>query len=208
MVGLALLAFYRANLGSLPPGTSLTENGDRLFPWFIVSVLPAGISGLVIAGLLAAAMSSLSAGLNSSCSVVTVDLMERFGVTGSDERGRIRRAILVSFGLGIAVVSLSTMVGALEGNLLEKAYKVVNLLVAPLAGLFFLAIFVPWANSAGAVVGAVASLTVVIVINYWDQFTDAPGISFLWATPLGLLAGIVVGMATSWIVRLLGGGRR
>jgi SSS family solute:Na+ symporter len=197
MVGLALLAYYQANPGALPEGVGLIDQGDRLFPWFIVTVLPAGVSGLVIAGLLAAAMSSLSSGLNSSCSVITVDFLDRFGFVCSSERAKIHRAILVSFLIGIAVVVLGSLVGTLPGNLLEKAYKIVNLLVAPLAGLFFLAIFVPWARSGGAILGALASLGVVVAVNYWEVFTHEKGISFIWAMPLGLVTEVVVGMIAS-----------
>ncbi|MCB9782939.1 MAG: sodium/solute symporter [Candidatus Omnitrophica bacterium] len=200
LVGLALLAFYQHHPDHLPQGKNLIDVGDRLFTRFIVWELPAGISGLVIAGLLAAAMSSLSSGLNSSCSVITVDFLDRFSPVGSDERAHLRRAIVVSVILGVSIVTLSTFIGGLEGNLLEIAYKTSNLLVAPLAGLFFLAFFVPWANSVGAIAGAICSVVVVVCINYWKDLTGTTGISFLWAMPLGLATEMVVGMLVSYIV--------
>ncbi len=197
MVGLALFAYYQANPESLPGGIDITESGDRLFPLFIVNVLPQGISGIVIAGLLAAAMSSLSSGLNSASSVITIDFLDRFSATPPTDKDHLRRAILVSIAIGVVVVTLSTFVGAVHGNLLEIAFKVVNLLVAPLAGLFFLAFFVPWANSIGAVAGAVSAVVMVVCINYWEELTGNKGISFIWAMPLGLATELIVGMAVS-----------
>ena len=95
------------------------------------------------------------------------------------------------------VVVLSSYVGTVKGNLLEISYKVVNLLVAPLAGLFFMAMFVRWATALGAVVGAFCGLAVVVTIAYWEDFTGAKGIGFIWAMPLGLLTQMCVGMIVS-----------
>ena len=86
-----------------------------------------------------------------------------------------------------------------HGNLLEVAYKVVNLLTAPLAGLFFLAMFVPWARGFGAMIGAACGLAVVVAVSYWTEITGQPGISFLWAMPLSLVAEVGVGAVVSLI---------
>jgi SSS family solute:Na+ symporter len=110
----------------------------------------------------------------------------------------------VSWLVGVVVVLLSSFVGIVEGNLLEVAYKVTNLLVAPLFGLFVMALFVRWSTSFGTYVGAVFGLATVVAINYWDWFSDVPGISFLWAMPLGLVVQVVVGAAASlapWGIR-------
>jgi len=156
--------------------------------------MPPGLSGLVVAGLLAAAMSSLSAGINSCCSVITVDYVDRFGFRRPDRAGA-RQAILeqvISVLVGVVVLVLSTYVSYVEGNLLDKAYKVVNLLSTPLFGLFFMAMFIPWATPFGTWTGAVVGTVVVVAINYWEQITGAPGISFFWAMPISILAQIAV----------------
>jgi SSS family solute:Na+ symporter len=197
LLGLALLAYFRAHPEMLGEGQSVEHNADQLFPRFIAVGLPAGMSGLVVAGLLAAAMSSLSSGLNSSCAVITVDFLDRFLGAPSEPRKNVRRTRYVSWCVGVVVVLLSSFVGIVEGNLLEVAYKVTNLLVAPLFGLFFMALFVRWATSFGTFVGAAFGLVTVVAINYWDLFTDVPGISFLWAMPLGLVIQVAVGAVVS-----------
>lgn len=197
-VGMALLAYFRAFLHLLPDTRTVLTDSDKLFSRFIVVGLPVGLSGLVVAGLLASAMSALSAGINSTCSVISVDFIDRFrrkkGVSQS-----IGQLKYVSVFVGAVVVFLSIIVNMVEGNLLEICYKVVNLLTAPLAGLFFLAMFVPWARGFGAFIGAACGLSVVIAVSYWKEITGTPGISFIWAMPLSLIAEVGVGALVSLI---------
>jgi SSS family solute:Na+ symporter len=199
MLGLALLAYYQANPHMVPLGASIRTDADRLFPAFIVTGLPAGLTGLVITGIVAAAMSSLSSGVNSSCAVITTDFLGRFNRIRATEAARVRAARVVSWVVGVLVIGLSIFVGAVRGNILEVAYKTVNLLTAPLAGLFLLAYFVPWATAFGALTGAAASLAVVVCINYWEEITGVRGIGFVWALPLGLLTELAVGAFASLI---------
>ena len=197
LLGLALLAYFRAYPEMLGQGQSVDRNTDQLFPRFIAVALPSGLSGLVVAGLLAAAMSSLSSGLNSSCAVITVDFLDRFFGQRAAPRAEVRRTRYVSWCVGLLVVLLSGAVGIVQGNLVEVAYKVVNLLVAPLFGLFFMALFVRWATSFGTFVGAAFGLVTVVAISYWTEITGETGISFLWAMPLGLLVQVVTGALAS-----------
>lgn len=197
VLGLALLAYFRDHRYMLIDGQRIASHADQLFPQFIVFGLPVGLSGLVVAGLLAAAMSSLSSGLNSSCSVIAVDFIDRFRKVSNGDLNHVRRARIISVLVGFVVVVLSTFVGAVQGNMLEIAFKVVNLLVAPLFGLFFMAMFVRWATPLGTILGAVIGLTVACGINYWKELTGTQGISFLWAMPLSLLAQVIVGMVIS-----------
>jgi SSS family solute:Na+ symporter len=234
-VGFGLLAYFRARPYLLADGQTILGDADKLFPHFIVVGLPAGLSGLVVAGLLAAAMSALSAGVNSTSSVITVDFLDRFrrageglgfGVQGSGFGGRgsgfggrgsespqpspdsqsvaseaagVHRVKLVSALVGCAVVCLSLGVNMIHGNLLELCYKVVNLLTAPLFGLFFMAMFVRWATGFGTLVGGACGLTAAVAISYWKEFTGAPGISFLWALPVSLAVEVAVASVASLV---------
>jgi SSS family solute:Na+ symporter len=201
-LGLALLSYFQANPHLVPDGQTIYGNADQLFTRFIAVGLPAGFGGLVVAGLLAAAMSSLSAGINSSCSVVIADFVDRFGLrrrrAGTSAEHDIWLERIVSVVIGIIMVLLSSTVGTVHGNLLEVAYKVVNLLSAPLFGLFCMAMFVPWATSTGTLIGAVAGVVVVTAVNFWEELTGTKGISFLWAMPLSFMVQMIVGMLASW----------
>ncbi len=202
LVGVALFSFFRANPEFLPDGKNLYQDADKLLPRYVVIGLPAGVSGLVVAGLLAAAMSSLSSGINSTSSVVIVDFIER--LSNPAKRGDFDQVVAakrISAVLGVAVVLLSTAIGLVTGNLIELAYKVVNLLTAPLFGLFFMALFVRRATAFGTLAGGVAGLATVVLINYWEDFFATSGLGFMWAMPVGIVVQVVVGIVFS----LLGG---
>ena len=199
-VGLGLLAYFQAFPHLLPADQTVLGDSDKLFSQFIVIGLPVGVSGLVVAGLLACAMSALSAGINSTCSVITVDILDRLpGRKKAAASEGVKSLKYVSIFVGVIVVLLSLLVNMVHGNLLEICYKVVNLLTAPLAGLFFLAMFVPWARGFGTMVGAACGLAVVIAISYWKEFTGTQGISFLWAMPLSLVVEVGVGALVSLV---------
>jgi SSS family solute:Na+ symporter len=204
-LGFALLGYFQAFPEMLASGQDLKTNADKLFPQFIVSGLPTGITGLVVAGLLAAAMSSLSSGMSAVTSVVTTDFIDRSRQTKLSEDQHLRLAKYISLGVGVVTVLLSFMyVSKVHGHLLEVANKVVNLLTAPLFVLFLMAMFVPWATGPGSIIGAAAASIAAALVAYWDQLTGRPGFGFTWIMPVSLIVGFVVASLAS----LLSGRRR
>lgn len=195
LVGLSMLAYFTSN-PLLLNGKSIVEQADTLFPRFILIGLPAGISGLVIAGLLAAAMSSLSSGLNSVSSVVSEDLINRFRKKNR-KKDALRQIKELSFVMGIVVLLLSFIIARVPGNLLDVIMKVVNLFVAPLFVLFFMALFVPFATERATFLGGLIAVGVAIAIAFWGVF----GITVLWIMPVSLVTGVAGAMCFSMIDR-------
>lgn len=208
-LGLALMAYVAHNPTWLPGGALATGAADQLFPRFIATTLPVGFAGLIIAGLLAEAMNSLSSGMNAASAVINTDLIARFRRTKLAAAEELRLLRWISLIVGCAVVVLSVAVSYVQGNLLELSYKVVNLLTAPLFSLFFMAIFIRRATAFGALTGATSGIIVTILVNYWRELTAAanhlfdlklrtePLVSFLWGTPLGLSVAVLVGLLAS-----------
>ncbi|MEN8251880.1 MAG: Na+:solute symporter, partial [Bacteroidota bacterium] len=91
-IGLALFAYVKMNPEFLGAGLSITDGADTLFPRFIAIGLPVGFSGLVFAGLLAAAMSSLSSGINSSSLSIVNDFILRLGNKTMSETKKVKLA--------------------------------------------------------------------------------------------------------------------
>lgn len=166
LVGFALMGYFGAKPEMLPDGATLSSSADKLFPRFIVYHLPAGISGLVVAGMLAAAMSSLDSGVNSITAVVMTDFLERFGRAPATERGRVLFAKSLAFGIGVFVVSLSLVMKYIPGNITEVTNKTVNLLTTPIFCLFFFALFVPFATRTGVWAGAILGTLAAIICAF------------------------------------------
>ena len=203
IVGFALLGYFKLHPQMLPEGIDIAANADRIFPRFISFHLPQGVSGLVVAAMFAAAMSSIDSGVNSISAVVTSDFLARFGRRPQSGRGQVRMAQLLAFGIGSIVVVGSTFMEYVPGNITAVTAKTTNLLVTPIFALFFFALFVPCARPAGVVVGAVCGTATAVLIAFsgpifgMDPHTGLDPISFMWIGPTALLVNLASGTLVS-----------
>ena len=202
-VGAALMGFYRAHPEHMPAGLTLERNGDAFFPLYISHFLPVGISGLVVASLLAAAMSCLSAGINSLIAIITKDFIENSpSLAPGTEQAKLRLTRWLALAIGALVVIGTIAVGSVRGNIFEVAGKTVNLLGCPLFGLFFLALFVPYSTPFGAIMSVVYSAAAAVMVAYWDVLTGLPSVTFQWIAPISLGASLGAGCFFSlWTTR-------
>lgn len=198
ILGLALFAYVQINPGLLETGISISEGADTLFPQFIAIGLPVGFSGLVLAGLLAAAMSSLSSGINSSSLSIVNDFILRLGNKTMSEAKKVNLSVIISFFIGIIIILLSLVIGNVKGNLLELTYKTVNLFVAPLFVPFFMAMFVRIAKPTATFIGTLLSGISAIMVSFSQELFSV-NISFLWIIPISFVVGIAISIALSYL---------
>ena len=104
LVGFALLGYFEKHPEFVPTNLDFKNNADELFPHFIAFHLPAGASGLVVAAMFAAAMSSIDSGVNSITAVVMTDLLDRFGLKPKTEKQHIMIARCLAVGVGATIV--------------------------------------------------------------------------------------------------------
>ncbi|MHB8863075.1 MAG: sodium:solute symporter family transporter [Pirellulaceae bacterium] len=201
LTGIAVLGFYQNRLPELANGEAVHAVGDQLFPRFIMKEMPSGLSGVVLAAILCAAMSSLSSGVNSACAVLDRDFLSRRSGERLPEAAAVTRLKWLTWLVASVAVALSMLNLLIEGNLLERCFKVINLLTAPLFVLFFLALLVPWANGIGAWLGLVSSIATAIAVAYAPDLGLPIQISFVWMTPCSLLVGVVAGTVGSAVAR-------
>jgi SSS family solute:Na+ symporter len=203
LVGFALLGYFQANPDLLKEGLTLKKNSDEIFAHFIGQHLPPVVTGLVVSGLFAAAMSSIDSGVNSITAVVMADFQGRFGRKPESDEQQIKFSRKMAVIIGAIVVSISPMVEFVPGNFLAVTQKTVNLLTVPIFLLFLFALFVPFANAKGVWLGTIASVTVAVLIAFGGQiFGQIPGpdgkpidpVSFQWISPAALVVGVVVGL--------------
>lgn len=194
VVGLLVMVYFTKFPDLLEEGATVFSSADTLFPTFIRIGLPAGLTGLIAAALIAAAISSLSSGLNSVSSVIQEDVLKKMRRFEGKEFS-VRTIRIISGSLGVAVLAGSFFVSYVHGNLLDITMKVVNLVVAPLFVLFFMAMFSPVKTDRGTVIGGLASLAAAIGVSFFNIF----GFVQTWNIFMALLVGIPVGILASWI---------
>ena len=152
-IGTALFGFYDANPDRLVP----LEKTDQILPWFLVNEIPSGIAGLVIAGIFAAAMSSLDSSMNSSATALVTDFYRRFLPDRSESHylGLARWITVVLGFIGTGVALLMATSGA--QGIFDQWLQIVGLFGGGLCGLFVLGIFTNRAGTGGAIVGSSAA---------------------------------------------------
>jgi len=188
-IGTALFVFYRQHPENLEP----TLGTDAVFPLFMAQFLPPGVAGLAIAGIFAAAQSTVSSSLNSIVAALTTDFYRRFRPAAPDAAClRLARWLTVGlglFGTGVALV----MAGADIKSLWDTYLGLLGLLGSGLAGLFALGIFSTRAHGTGALLGALASAGVL----WWVQ-QHTPLHFFLYA-----VVGVTACVALGWLASLV-----
>jgi SSS family solute:Na+ symporter len=204
-LGFALLAFFLAHPEYQVGELNLQKDADYLFPHFVVNFVGYGLAGLVISGMLAAAMSSLASGVTSTATVINTDLVSYFLPKDLSEKNKVRLGKWTTAFIGVVVIALGLVMEKVPGNLFEVTNKTNGLFVAPLFGLFFMAMCVRFATAFGTVFGSLYGLLAAFLVAFWD-LTGAPAISFQWILAASLLVNIVVGCLLS-LIPIRGKGR-
>jgi len=156
MIGVMLWAFYR-----MP--TSSFGKPDRIYPSFIVSHLPHGISGLLIAAILAAAMSNLSAALNSLSSSAILDFYVQWRPQ-ADERTKMRLSRLATVFWALVLFGLAVIALHKVGRVVEVGLQIASVAYGALLGVFLLGVLTRRANQRGAMVGMVMGFAVELYL--------------------------------------------
>ncbi|MEZ5300213.1 MAG: sodium/solute symporter [Verrucomicrobiales bacterium] len=155
-LGVALYAFYKANPANLDP--AMAQN-DGILPFFVLRQLPAGVSGIIIAAIFAAAQSTISSSLNSVAAAWVTDFHKRLLGGGSDEHRSLAVARIVVVLLGLFGIGAACWIAASGAKQVFDQYQyVIGLTAGSLGGLFALGVFTKRANATGAIAGAAAGI--------------------------------------------------
>ena len=186
LVGAMLFVFYKL----YPPPVPFART-DTIFPTFVVTRMPHGISGLLISAILAAAMSNLSAALNSLSSTTVVDFYGRWRPLASEvTRVRLSRFATVGWGIVLFGLAILTRHG---GKVLEVGLSIASVAYGSLLGVFLLGVLTRRASEPAAMVG----MLVGFLLNlYLWLFTRVP---FTWYVVLGSVATFITGYGMSLI---------
>jgi solute:Na+ symporter, SSS family len=197
--GLALFFFYfrHADLPLQQFQATVAPRADKLFPEFIATQLPTGISGLILAALVGSAMSSASSGMNSISTVVVNDFLHRFNLLRRFQDGvTVPKLVTVLVGVsGMAVaITVSIFMQHHQWNLVDLMQRVSNLFVAPLGALFLAGILLGRVGSRAAMIGFGAGTITSFTISFSQEFFGLRHtVSFMWIMPLSF--GVSLGVS-------------
>lgn len=190
-VGVMLFAYYQ-----VPSATF--GRADRIYPTFIVSRMPHGIAGLLIAAILAAAMSNLSAALNSLASSSMVDFYLRFRLGSRpevSEAGRLRLARLATVGWALVLFGLAVLALHRVGRVVEVGLQIASVAYGALLGVFLLGVLTKRANQRGAMVGMICGFAMELYLWGWSP------VAFTWWVAIGTSVTFALGYAASVLWR-------
>lgn len=191
-IGAGLFTFFKSHPAELD---FTMAKGDTIFPFFMMSQLPQGIAGLLIAAIFAATMSTISSNINSVATAFSIDFYKRFKPTSTDKQTLLvaRRTCIVAGILGMGIALLMATWEIL--SLLDFFQEILGLLSSGLGGLFLMGIFFPRIGGKAALTGFVCGVLTVFLTRY---LTDA---SFLLYGAIGLVTSVLVGYLSSFLFK-------
>jgi SSS family solute:Na+ symporter len=198
-IGVLLFAFYApfnaaeyANAGVANSGITANfpfKGGDQVFPDFITKHMPSGLSGLVVAAIFAAALSS---SLNSIAATFVNDLYKPFKPT-ADDRHFLRVSHWLTLLFGIVQIAVALAVMKQNRSALDHALSIASLFNGPVLGVFLVGAFIKRANQAAALTGMSASILLMLYLKFFTP------IAWTWYVLIGSLTTLAVAWLASFI---------
>ncbi len=187
-----------------------TLKNDQIFPFFIANMMPIGITGLMIAAIYAASMSSLDGGLNSCVTAILNDFYSRFKlkkynldethVTDVEKRRRLRIARLSTLALGVLITFFSLYVGKM-GDIFIYSQKLINMFTGPLFGIFVLGMFTKRVTAPAALIGGFTGF-VLGSLSVFAKFIEIKSlmVGVLWPATIAFFTALILGYVLSFFI--------
>ena len=195
MIGTALFVYYLNVPADLP------AKADQIFPYFIVHELPTGLVGLVIAGVLAAGMSTLDSSLNSSATVFTIDFYKRVFKKDADDQSQLKMIRIATALIGI-LATLASLVMINAKTALDVWWQMSAIFGGGMLGLFLSAVLIPKLQSRQAMVATITGLVFVAWATgskLW--FADASWGFGLHTMMIGVIGTLLI-VTTSYVLKV------
>ncbi|MDB6094346.1 MAG: sodium symporter family protein [Verrucomicrobia bacterium] len=162
-IGTALYTYYKVHPSNLNPLLAT----DQIFPQFIASDLPSGVTGMIIAGIFAASMATLSSNINSIATLVSVDFYERYARNPTPKKS-VRLAEWTTVVAGVLGTALAYYLSTLDiKSLWDRFFELMALLGGGFAGIYALGMFTRRANWQGCAVGIAASIVLTVLAKLY-----------------------------------------
>jgi len=194
-VGIGLFAYFHTFPAELGDGLK----SDQMLPYYIMHALPNGVSGLVITGIFAAAMSSMDSGINSVGTVLMNDFIRPVRKQPRSDQQDVLLARYLTLGLGVVATLVAFLISKIElgERILKASSSFLGMFGAPILALFVLGIFTRRANFQGWLV----SVLVAIPATLWLQ--NATEVHFIYYFPFGFTISLLIAYPASVALGML-----
>lgn len=200
-IGTALFSYYTARPELLPDELRVAGAADKVFPHFIVTGLPAGITGLLIASIFAAGMSTVATSLNSTATIILNDYYKRYFNRDAGEKACMRVLYISSFMTGAIGIMIALSLVGVE-SALDAWWSLASIFSGGMLGLFLLGYFSRKARKSDAIAGVITGVLVIIWMSLSPlYFTEGKALAF--KSPFHTNLTIVIGTMTIFLLGFL-----
>lgn len=188
LIGLILFVYYK-DTGQAPPAVP-----DRIYPQFIWDYLPRGVAGLVMAAILAAAMSNLSAALNALASTTVMDFWKPMAKVERSEAEYLRMSRWITVGWGGVLFAIALVAQNIK-SVLESGLSIASIVYGCLLGVFLLGVLTKHVGEKAAMVGMLAGL----ITNLYVKFGTT--IAWTWYVLIGSAVTVLMALLVSLFLK-------
>lgn len=175
LIGLMLWSYYN---GATMPELGLSR-ADEVFPKYVVEGLPAGVSGLLLAGIIAAAMSTLSSSVNSLASSSLMDIVNSVTSSALDETQSLTASRVLTLFWGVVLIGFASLFEDSDNAVVELGLTIASYTYGALLGVFLLGIFVSRSNQTDALVAFATTIVAMILIVFGVWHSPGEGWIFM-----------------------------
>lgn len=204
-IGTSLFAYYQS-AAQLPLELQSANMSDRVFPYFIVNALPAGLSGLLVASIFAAGMSTISTSFNSSATVFLTDYYNKYSKKVISDKESLKvlyisSAIISVLGILIAIAMINVK------SALDAWWSLSSIFSGGMLGLFLLGVISKRKNVKGAIIGVLSGILVIIWMSFSNVLFGEDTVGASFHTYLTIVFGTMAIFLVGFLVSLLGKNR-
>jgi solute:Na+ symporter, SSS family len=184
LIGILLFVYYGDH------GIAAPAQRDRIYPAFVWNNLPPGVSGMIIAAILAAAMANLSAALNSLASTTVVDFLHVRGKAEGETKS-IGAARIATIVWGLILLGIAIGAAQVSKSVLDTGLKIASVPFGALLGVFLLGVLTKKPGQNAAIAGTIAGLGTVLYLNFYTL------VAWSWYVLVGTCVTFGAGMLAS-----------
>jgi SSS family solute:Na+ symporter len=203
-IGTALYSYFTSGAATLPAELQDLDKADQVFPYFIVSQLPKGVPGLLIASIFAAGMSTISTSFNSAATVFLTDYYRKFRKRDPSEKESMKVLYLTTVVITLLAITVALAMINVK-SALDAWWKLASVFSGGMLGLFLLGAFTRRSKSTGAVIGVICGIAVIAWMSLSSLSEDPSRYGNIFHSYLTIVFGTLAIFLMGFLTSLLPG---